>query len=270
MNKKGQMIAHGNTAEIYNWETDCILKLYRDGIPASICQTEFDRTKGAYNLINAVPKPVDIVSEDGKIGAVYQKVSGKTMLKEMMSKPWLFRKYAKQLTKYHVDMQKPVDFELPTVKEKLKQDVEATDLLAVYEKQLIYSYLDSLPDGNSLCHFDYHPDNVILSVDGYTIIDWMTACKGDKLSDIARTCVILNFSKIPRVPAIVNLTLGALQKQILKIYLNEYLRITNAQIADIKKWEMPIAAARLHEWIPEQEQRTLLTFIRRNLKKQHA
>jgi hypothetical protein len=263
-------IAQGNTAEIYNWGTDCILKLYRDGIPISICQNEFDRTKGAYNLIKVVPRPVDIVNDDGKVGAVYQKVNGKTMLKEMMSKPWLFRKYAKQLAIYHVDMQKPVDFELPTVKEKLKQDIEAAILLTEDEKQRLYKYIGSLPDGSALCHFDYHPDNVMLSINNYTIIDWMTACKGDKLSDVARTCVILSFSKIPRVPAIVNFVLGVFQKQIFKIYLNEYLRITNARTEDIKKWEMPVAAARLCEWIPEQEQQALLTFVRKNLEKQYA
>ena len=216
-------------------------------------------------LIEAVPRPIDIINDDGKIGAVYQKVNGKTMLKEMMSKPWLFRKHAKQLAVYHIDMQKPVDFELPTVKGKLKQDIDAAILLAEEEKQRLYKYIDSLPDGNALCHFDYHPDNVMLSVNNYTIIDWMTACKGDKLSDVARTCVILNFSKIPRVPAVVNLVLGVFQKQILKIYLNEYLRITNAKIENIKKWETPIAAARLREWIPEQKQRALLTFVREGL-----
>lgn len=269
MGEKGKLIGQGNTAEIYNWGVDKILKLYRKGLPTTLCQDEFEKTMKANQLIKVVPKPIDIIFDNERIGAIYQKINGKTMLKKMLEKPWMFTKYAKLLAKYHADIQKPIKSEFPSVKMKLKGDIEAVDLLTETEKQYLYKYLDFLPNGSALCHFDFHPDNVIVSNSNYCIIDWMTACKGDRLSDVARTGVILNFSKIPRVPVVVNFILSIFQKQVFKIYLKEYLRITNAPLESIKKWELPVAAARLREWVPEQEKQQLLNYVRRNLEKQN-
>jgi len=265
MEKKGLLLGQGNTAEIYEWETDKILKLYRKGLPETLCIDEFNATKSVYDLLQITPRPFEIVHVDSRVGAVYERITGKTMLKEMVSKPWKFGQYSNKLAQCHVNIQKSVDFKLTTVKEKLKRDIDAAPLLSDIEKQRIYLYLDSLPDGSMLCHFDFHPDNIMLSNDRHIIIDWMTACKGDKLSDVARTGVILNFSEIPRVPRLVNLIFRRLKKKVYNDYLKEYLKITNVSVAEIKKWEMPIAAARLREWIPEKEQQKLLIFVRENL-----
>lgn len=265
MDGKGQMIGQGNTAEVFNWGTESILKLYRSGLPDTLCTDEFHKTSEAYNLVKTVPKPIKIIRDKERIGAVYQKIKGKTMLKEMLAKPWSSRKYAKQFAEYHIDMQRPVDFEFPTVKDKLKCDISYVDVLKETEKQQLYKYLKELPDGNILCHFDLHPDNIMLSGDNYYIIDWMTACKGDKFSDVARTYIMLTYSQIPEVPVIVNYILGIFQKELLKIYLKTYLQKTNSSLNDLEKWKLPIAAARLSEWIPEKEKQQLLAFVRKNL-----
>ena len=99
-------------------------------------------------------------------------------------KTWLFTKHAKQLANYHADIQKTISGGFPKVKGKLKCDMEAAALLAEAEMQDLYKYIDCLPDGNILCHFDFHPNNIILSDNNYSIIDWMTACKGDRLNNI--------------------------------------------------------------------------------------
>jgi hypothetical protein len=58
---------------------------------------------------------------------------------------------------------------------------------------------------------------------------------------------------------------SAFQKGVYKIYIRRYLSITGAKLESIEKWELAIAAARLREWIPEQEKKTLLKFIRQRL-----
>jgi uncharacterized protein (TIGR02172 family) len=265
MDKKGRMLGQGNTAEIYEWETDKILKLYRKGLPDALCEGEFNTTKNVYDLLQITPKPIKTVYIDGRFGAVYERIPGKTMLKEMISKPWIFNRYSRMLAQFHINIQKPINFELPTVKEKLKRDIEASSLLSNTEKQKIYQYIKTLPDGNILCHFDFHPDNIMLSDCKNIIIDWMTACKGDGLSDVARTSVILKYSEIPRVPRFVNTIFRCIKKKICKGYLKEYLKMTGVQTEKIKAWEMPIAAARLREWIPQREKQTLLTFVRKTI-----
>jgi thiamine kinase-like enzyme len=175
------------------------------------------------------------------------------MLKLMLSKPWRTGKYSKMLAQCHVSIQKNVIIQTETVKEKLRRDIESVSLLDSQEKQLIINYLEALPDGDSICHFDFHPDNIMISANQYYVIDWMTACVGDPLSDIATTAVILNYAEIPRVPAFVNRLVRTLQKSIYRRYLREYVHLTVADFSDIQKWELPIAAARLCEWIPDGE-----------------
>lgn len=265
MGKKGRFLSQGNTAEIYEWEADKILKLYRQGLPKALCENEFRVTKSVYDLLQIAPKPFEIIQVGDRVGAVFKRIQGRTMLKEILSKPWTFRKYSRLLAQYHISIQKPVEFELPTVKDKLKWDIESSTLLSNEEKQQIYQYISTLPDGNKLCHFDFHPGNIMVSNGQYRVIDWMTGCKGDGLSDIARTSIILRYSGIPRVPRFINLIFKKVINKIYRGYLNEYLKTTGVPVEKIRAWEMPVAAARLCEWIPEDEKQTLLTFVRKSI-----
>jgi hypothetical protein len=265
-----KMLSQGNTAQIFEWGEDKILKLYRSGIPDDFCTYEFMVTQYAYEQLRVTPKPMKIVHVDSRIGAVYERIDGDTMLKSMLAKPWALGKYSRILAQCHIALQRPVSIPLTTVKEKLRREIESVSLLSANEKKLILQYLDRLPDGNILCHFDYHPDNIMISAGQYRVIDWMTGCMGDPLSDIARTVLILNYAEIPRASFIVNVIAGLFQKNICKKYLREYVSSTNASIVDIKKWELPLAAARLCEWIPDGEYKKLLSLVRRKLATQVA
>jgi hypothetical protein len=267
LESKGEMIGQGNTAEIFEWGNHDILKLYRSRLPEKLCTYEFEVTKYVYEHLKIAPKPIELIHIDGRIGAIYERLSGKTMLKLLLSKPWSVRKYSKALAHCHVAIQKSSNLSVITVKEKLRRDIENVVQLTSEEKLAIYKYLDTLPDGDCICHFDFHPDNIIVHAGEYFVIDWMTGCIGDPLSDVARTALILNYAEVPRVPILVNKFFKMVQKRIYKFYLSEYLRLTGTCLSDIQKWEMPIAAARLCEWIPESESRTLLNLVRIELGK---
>ena len=123
MGKRGQFLSQGNTSEIYEWDAGKILKLYRTGLPEDLCCEGFSIAKKVYDLLQISPKSFEIVHIDGRIGAIYGQIQGKTMLKSILSKPWTYKKYARMLAQFHMHIQIPVDFELPTVKEKLKRNV---------------------------------------------------------------------------------------------------------------------------------------------------
>jgi aminoglycoside phosphotransferase (APT) family kinase protein len=57
--------------------------------------------------------------------------------------------------------------------------------------------LERLPQGAALCHFDFHPDQVLMTQRGPVVIDWMTAFRGHPLADVARSCVLLSFGQAP-------------------------------------------------------------------------
>ena len=49
-----------------------------------------------------------------------------------------------------------------------------------------------LDDGaRGVCHYDFHPVNVLVGPDGWVVIDWLTVAAGPPAADLARTLVLL-------------------------------------------------------------------------------
>ena len=102
---KGKLIGQGNTAEIFEWGNQHVIKLYRKGLPEDFCINEFEITKYAHEYLRIAPKPIELVHIDDRIGAVYERLCGKTMLKLLLSQPWRLRKYSTMLARCHVEIQ---------------------------------------------------------------------------------------------------------------------------------------------------------------------
>ncbi|HKM21585.1 MAG TPA: aminoglycoside phosphotransferase family protein [Lachnospiraceae bacterium] len=257
------LIGQGNTAEIYEYENDKILKLFRDYMDSTSIENEYHNSCVAYDLLmDCVPKVYDMVDYSDRTGIIYQKVIGSDMMKLMLSSVGSLKHLAKELAHIHHEMQINVNNKkLPSVKEKLIEDLRNVNQLEPEMKEQILRYLDALPNGNALCHFDFHPGNIIYCDNNPIIIDWMTACYGDPLSDVARTCIMLKHAVVPNIPNILQPVVNVFKKIILNIYLNEYMLISGCTIEDIEKWYPPIIAARLRESIPPVEQKRLLKIL---------
>ncbi|HWR23675.1 MAG TPA: aminoglycoside phosphotransferase family protein, partial [Feifaniaceae bacterium] len=191
-------IAEGNTSEIFDIGPDRILKLFKDGIPFTACAREFENTSAARELLQNVPEPLKLTEVETRCGIVYEKIAGTNMLEEMLSHIRTIRKQSRRLAQYHADIQKSVTGKLETVKEKLQRDILAADLLDTEEKNKVLAYMGTLPDDIILCHFDFHPGNILIRGDEPVVIDWMTACMGDKGADAARTGIMLKYGEVPR------------------------------------------------------------------------
>ena len=129
-------------------------------------------------------------------------------------------------------------------------------------KEIIRNYLKELPEDNTLCHLDFHPGNIMIVDNKAVFLDWMTACRGDACADVARTCIMLKYGGVEHAPWIMKKLISITQHRIYKVYIKEYLMISNRRIEDINRWELPVAAARLSEWIPEEEKRVLVQLVK--------
>lgn len=266
---KGKLIGQGYTAEVYEWGQNKILKLYRLKLPDFLCQSEYTITQKIYNQFGICPKVYDLISIEGRNGIVYEKIDGKTMLQMMLRKLWTIKTQSIMLAHYHLSIQKKINFKLPTVKAKLKKDIERVSELTTDEKDFLNEYIDSLPDGNVLCHFDFHPGNIMMKNHKPIIIDWMTASVGDPLADIARTSILLKYSDIPSKSVLLKKSFRWIKQILYRQYINEYLNLTKSSIKDVDIWELPISAARLSEWIPVDEKNQLMTMVHLEIRKLH-
>ena len=161
--KKGKLIGQGRTAEVFEWEEDKILKLYRTGLPKMMIEKEYEISGSICEQLNLVPKVYDLIETDNRHGIIYEKINGITMMKVIASKPWRVKKEAQRLAELHKFIQQKVNFKLPSCKKRLKDNISKVELLQDNVKTILYKYIDELEEDNILCHGDFHPDNIIIT-----------------------------------------------------------------------------------------------------------
>jgi len=254
--EKGAMIARGRTAEIFSWQNDQVLKLFLDWCPTHYAEYEARITQAIHEAGLPVPKIEGTIEIDGRLGVIFQRVEGSSMLKDMLSKPWKLVPSARQLADLHMAIHSCEVSGLPSQRQQLENAIRGVPTLPANTKQAVLDALAELPDGSLVCHGDYHPDNIIMSSSGPIIIDWLTATQGNALADVARTWLLLGLGEpLPGTP--MGWLIKLVRRSFLSIYLKRYLQLRPASRQQIVAWQLPIMAARLAENIPEEEQRLL-------------
>ena len=265
--KIGKIIGQGRTAEVFEWEKDKILKHYKSGLPKIAIENEYEISANISEQLNLVPKVYELIEINSRNGIVYEKINGITMMKVIASKPWRVKKEAQRLAELHKLIQQRVEFKLPCLKERLKDTISRVELLKDDVKTKLYKYIDELEDSDILCHGDFHPDNIMITSNGEKIIDWMTATKGNPLADIARTSVMFKFAVVPIKSYMEKQIVNFIRNRFYLEYLKHYIKLTGVKIEQIEQWELPVAAARLTEWLPENEIKDLLEFVNMEIRK---
>lgn len=265
--EKGRLIGQGRTSEIYEWENDKVIKLFREGLPKIAIEKEFEISNNISKQLSIAPKVYDLIEIESRSGIIYERINGVTMMKIIGTRPLKVKEEARRLAELHKSIQQEVSFNLPNCKVRLKDNISSTELLKSDVKIKLYEYIDGLEDGRVLCHGDFHPDNVIITKDGQVIIDWMTATEGNPLADVARTSIMFKFGVVPDKTFLEKQIINFVRSKFYSEYVRHYIKISGSKVEQIERWELPVAAARLTEWIPRDEKAALVNFI--NMKMKH-
>jgi len=262
---KDSLIAEGRTAEVHAWNDDQVVKLFHSWCPANWVEQEIEKSRTVSELDVPTPLFLGAVEVDGRRGIVYERVDGPSMNSLLFSKPWTLVRYARQLATLHTRLHSQNGQGLALLRESLRLDIQRVETLPGDLKNRVLQLLDELPDGNALCHFDFHPEQVIVTKEGSFIIDWMTACQGHPLADVARTAVILTVGQSPTANRAMRTVASFLRGPFRRTYLSQYLQLNPQQAyADIQAWMIPVAAGRLREAIPGERDK-LLNIIQSHL-----
>jgi len=259
---KGKLIGQGRTAEIYSLPDEKILKLFRKDMPNKSVEKEFKLGRILTN--SGIPAPAihEMISLEGRQGIVCQYAPGETMLNYIAEKPFAVRNQARSLAQLQHEVHQHTVTELPSQKEELARAISEVKMISFAERQKILDYLSSLPSGNSLCHGDFHPDNVMVSPEKAVVIDWMNASSGNPAGDVARTILLLRDAAPPPGTGGWKLKLlQVLRKLFYRAYTREYYKISTLKPEEVEAWTVPVAAARLSEDLPQEEKRVLLGLV---------
>lgn len=265
--QKGAIIGKGMTAEVYEWEHDKVLKLYYEWFPKDWVNYEAQIGSLVYKAGVSSPEVYGILEIEGRKGIVFKRISGRTMFKIIESRPWKLISFARQMARLHAKMHSSIADELPVQKESLITAIKDSSILLGDKEKIIVDYLNSLPDGVSVCHGDFHPDNIIVTNKGLVTIDWTNGSAGNPFGDTARTCLMINSPSMPPGASKIMVTLSKVAKKLIySFYLKEYIKHTKSNFESIDAWILPVAAARIREKIPGEE-KWLINIINERLER---
>ncbi len=258
-------LASGRTADVYPWRDGQVLKLFFDWVDDSSIQREAEISRNISAGSLPVPRFFGEVTVDGRRGLVFERIAGHSMVGLLAARPWQFGRLARQMAELHASFHTENGRALPPLRQELTALIEQTPHVPAELKGEMVARLGRLPDGDALCHFDFHPGQIILSPHGPVALDWMAALRGDPAADIARTLVLLTFGEVPNVGLAVRLPIALIRKGFQRRYLRHYLALQpQVTEARIRAWMIPVAAARLAEDVGG-EREPILEYLARHI-----
>ena len=166
----GELLASGRDGDIFEFGPGLVLRRTRDG-------RSVEREARTLEYVAAHGYPVPRVEEvrAGGTELVMERLDGPMMMDAIMKHPRSFFAHTRVLADLHDQLHAiPAPEWLPPVDE----------------------------DGDRVVHLDLHPMNVMMTTRGPVVIDWPNARRGNPLTDVGFTYVLLTCPDMP-APSIV-------------------------------------------------------------------
>ncbi len=249
----GKPIASGRTANIYMWQEGQVLKLFHAWFKLEDIQYEQRISRAILTAGLPVPAVGDILQINGFNGLVYERVYGQPMWEVHSKQPWRIFSFAYMTAKLHATMHSlQIQANIPSQVDRLEYKIHHANALPSRLRESVLKSLAIFPSGDSLCHGDFHPMNILISANRPVIIDWTDSSYGNPLADLARsTILILGAASSTQIPKSRD---RFLVRCFHVIYLNRYFQLRPGGEKEYRRWLPVVAAARLSENIPEVEQ----------------
>jgi len=261
--RPGPLIGAGRRAEIFDWKDGQVVKLLLAGFERDAGK-EMPAIQVAYNAGLPVPAVEGLVEVKGRRGIVMERITGLSMMDVIENRTWKIMRLARILADLHAQVHSSETGALPSLWEDIQKRANNDTALPQEVKDASLGILQKLPDGNSICHSDFHPGNIIMSPRGPVIIDWVDAKRGNPLADVARTWLLVRMAVLP---VDINIVIRWLGRMLFwSAYLRQYRLLHPFSLEELEDWKILMAYMRLPE-VPEERERLIL-FIKRRLRKQ--
>jgi aminoglycoside phosphotransferase (APT) family kinase protein len=233
--KLGPLLGAGKVAEVYA-HGDRVLKLYRPGEPKSSAFRE----AAILSLVEQggviAPRVEEVAEFDGRWGLVMSRVNGVPFAPALVMSP-PSKPHLEALARLQISVHRAPASQLPGLKARVAANIGRTPLLDAAHKARLLAELAALPDGDRLCHGDFHPWNVLGTPEDAAIVDWLDASCGAPAADVCRSYVLIAHVSEPLARA----------------YVEIYAGLAGMDLDEVWRWRAVVAGARLAEGVPDEE-----------------
>jgi Ser/Thr protein kinase RdoA (MazF antagonist) len=153
------------------FESDAIARVASAGLPVA-------RSHGVFTI-------------DGRCGVILDRVDGRSLLQVVIETAETgIDELAKTFANLQARINSTITAGLPDLLGRLRREIEHSGLPSALVGELT-ELLIQLDDGTrGVCHYDFHPDNVIVTASDWIVIDWLGVASGPPAADLARTLLL--------------------------------------------------------------------------------
>ena len=230
----GHLLGSGKGAEVYR-QGDHALKLNRPGVSKAAAFREAANLAIVEALGLPAPAPLGVTRLGGRWGVLMTLAEGESFGAAMQRQPALIPDYLGAMVDLlALILCQPGTWQMG-LRARLSSNIGRAPGLGDTERKRLLDALLARPEGDRLCHGDFHPWNILGSPRHAMVVDWLDACSGPPEADICRSYVLMK----PKAPHLAEAYLSACETQGLAVR------------GDVLSWTPFVAAARLAEGVAD-------------------
>jgi len=248
------LIARGNTSNAYRWGKSAVIKVLHPDIPEEWATREAETTRLVHAAGLPAPAVLDVTTIGGRPGIVFERIPGTSMWEQMIADPQEIPRLSSLLAKLQAEVNAtPAPSGMPRLVDDLKANIDAAQPLLSSERATARAALKRLTHESSLCHFDVHPNNVLMGSTRLVIIDWFDAASGSPSADIVRSSVLMRQEAVDgHLPCPSPSLIDFVHDE----YISSVVRVREVAEELLLAWEGAVLAARLAEPITDSIRQT--------------
>ena len=246
----GEPIATGRTAEVFLHpdRSDLVVKLFHADVPGEEVEAEAEHTDVATRAGLTTARCHRTVYVGDRTGLLLDRLTGVSLTRVAERNPLLLGRSGRTLAELQARMHEVAAPDLTDVRTAVLGALDQSQLsfLSPIEQAHARGLVGELPEGDRLLHLDFHPENVVMTEAGPSVIDWQTAVRGHPAADVAATFLLFRDAELfPGLSWARKAVIIAGRRAFFELYWREYRRQTAMDAAAVAAWRAPALVLRL-------------------------
>ena len=231
----GRLLGSGKEAEAFEFG-ERVLKLFRPSAAKDAAFREAANMALAERAALPTPQVFGVECFDDRWGIVMGRAAGPSFAEAIRTAPEMAPAYLEAMALLHLRAHACLGVHFAGLKARLDAHIRRAAILGEATQARLLGDLAARPDGDRLCHGDFHLSNIMGPIDRPILLDWQDACSGDPAADACRSYVLMKKST-PEIAA---------------DYVVRYADISGKAVSEILGWLPLAAAARLAEGVQDE------------------